>query len=60
MQFFRKRAKKQQKRPKYLKILGKGTKFENIGKKANLMCATIESMKQLEYALVLPSSHLLA
>ena len=44
-------SEKGQKRTKYLKIWAKCTKFENILKKGSLMCATIASMKQLEYAL---------
>ena len=53
MRFLGKRAKKQQKRAKYLKIWEKCTKFESSLKKDGLIRATIESMKQLEYALTL-------
>ena len=53
MQFFRKRAKKGQKRATYLKTWEKLEKFENILKKGNLMCATITCTKQLEYALIM-------
>ena len=53
MRFIGKRTKKRQKRAKYFKIWEKCTKFESSLKKDSLIRATIESMKQLEYAVVL-------